>query len=205
MLDPERQQALRGRPLAADVIKEWFSTEVLPLEPALMRLLRRHWRHPEDLPDLRQEIYVRVFEAAAKDGLPLSTPAFVFQCARNLLIDRARRAQVVSFDVVADLEELEEQPQADFTPEQLTDARQELQLLETALGDLSPRCREVVILRKIDGLTHKEISTRLGIAEGTIEKQITLGVRALAETLCAQGVAAAADWIRRMSRGERDQ
>ncbi len=154
---------------------------------------------------MRQEIYVRVFESATKNGLPLSTPAFVFQCARNLLVDRARRAQVVSFDVVADLEELEEQPQADFTPEQLTDAKQELELLEAALDDLSPRCREVLILRKIDGLTHKEISARLGIAEGTIEKQITLGVRALAQTLCAQGVAAAADWMRRMSRGERDQ
>lgn len=201
----ERHDLLRRRPLASDVIQEWFRTEVLPLEPALMRLLRRHWRYPEDLPDMRQEIYVRLFEAAGRDGLPLSTRAFVFQCARNLLVDRARRAQVVSFDIVADLEELEEQPQADFTPEQLADARQELQMLDAALDDLSPRCREVLLLRKVDGLTHKEISSRLGIAEGTIEKQITLGVRALAEKLCAQGVAAAANWKRRMSRGERDQ
>lgn len=194
-----------GGHLAGHVVNDWFSAEVLPLEPALMRLLRRHWRHPEDVPDLRQEIYVRVYEAAARDGLPASAPAFVFTCARNLLVDRVRRAQVVSFDTVADLEDLPEQPQSDFTPERLADARQELQLLQVALDDLSPRCREVVVLRKIDGLSNKEISKRLGIAEGTVEKQITLGVRALAETLCAQGVAAAATWMRRMRRGERDQ
>ncbi|MDC8786800.1 RNA polymerase sigma factor [Roseateles koreensis] len=121
----------------------------MPLEPALMRLLKRHWRHPDDLPDMRQEIYVRVFEAVKRDGLPLSTPAFVFQCARNLLVDRARRAQVVSFDTVADLEELEEQPQADFTPEQLVNATQELALLESALDDLTPRRREVLTLLKV--------------------------------------------------------
>jgi len=187
------------------MVNEWFSAEVLPLEPALMRLLRRHWRYAEDLPDMRQEIYVRVYEAAARDGLPASTPAFVFACARNLLVDRARRAQVVSFETVADLEEMPEQPQADFTPERLADARQELRLLQVALDDLSPRCREVVMLRKIEGLSQKEIAKRLGIAEGTVEKQITLGVRALAETLYAQGVEVAAAWMRRMRRGERDQ
>ena len=61
------------------------------------------------------------------------------------------------------------------------------------------------MLRKIEGLSHMEISERLGIAEGTIEKQITLGVRALAEALCAHGVEAATTWMRRVRRGEREQ
>lgn len=204
-IDQKKLHIPPGLPLAIDVVSDWFSTEVLPLEPALMRLLRRHWRHPEDLPDLRQEVYVRVYESVRQDGFPLSTSAFVFVCARNLMVDRARRAQVVSFDVLADLEELPEQPGTDFTPERLTDAKQELQLLELALDELSPRCREVILLCKIEGLTHKQISDRLGIAEGTIEKQITVGVRSLAERLCAQGVTAAVAWVRRMGRREREQ
>lgn len=187
------------------MIYDWFSDEVLPLEPALMRLLSRHWRHPEDLPDIRQEVYIRVYEAAKRDGIPDATAAFVFTCARNLLVDRVRRSQVVPFETVADLEELPDRPGSGFTPEQLVDARQDMELLEDALNDLSPRCREVVVMRKIEGLTHKEIAERLGIAEGTIEKQITLGVRALAETLYAQGVGAASAWVQRMRRGEKDQ
>jgi RNA polymerase sigma factor (sigma-70 family) len=187
------------------VVDDWFVKEVMPLEPALMRLLRRHWRYPDDLPDLRQEIYVRVYEAASRNGLPAATPAFIFTCARNLLVDRSRRAQVVSIDTVADLEELPDLPHANFTPERIADAREELNMLQAALDDLAPRCREVVMLRKIDGLSHKEIAKRLGIAEGTVEKQITLGVRALAETLYAQGVEVAATWLQRMRRGEQDQ
>lgn len=170
-----------------------------------MRLLRRHWKHHEDLPDLRQEIYMRVYESAQRDGVPDSTAAFVFTCARNLMVDRVRKAQVVPFETVADLEELPEQPQADFTPERLAESRQKLRLLEVAFDGLSPRCREVVLLRKVEGLSHKEIAARLGIAEGTIEKQITIGVRALAQTLFSQGVEVAAEWVNRMRRGEQDQ
>ena len=198
-------QLIVGGRLSADVIDDWFSNQVLPLEPALMRLLRRNWRQADDHADLRQEIYVRVYESALRDGVPESTAPFVFACARNLLIDRVRRAQVVPFEFIADLDDLPEQPDAGFTPEQLADARQEFRLLQIALDELPPRCREIIVLRKIDGLSHKEIAAKLGITEGTIEKQVTLGVRALAETLYAQGIEAAAAWVRRVRRGACEQ
>ncbi len=169
-----------------------------------MRLLRRHWRRSDEWPDLRQDIYVRLYETVARTGLPAQTPAYVFACARNLLIDRARRAQVVSIDVVAELEALPGLPVDDFTPERRAGAREELRLLQSALEDLPPRCRDVVALRKIEGLSQKEIAARLGIAEGTVEKQVTLGVRALAETLMAQGVELAATWGGRLRRREHD-
>ncbi len=34
--------------LAAAVVDDWFVREVLPLKPALMRLLRRHWRSSDE-------------------------------------------------------------------------------------------------------------------------------------------------------------
>jgi RNA polymerase sigma factor (sigma-70 family) len=193
-----------GAPSPGALLDKWFVEQVLPLEPALARLLRRHWRYSDEIPDLRQDIYVRLYETARRDGIPERTPAYVFTCARNLLIDHARRAQVVSIDSVAELEALPEAPSDDFTPERLAGSRGELRLLQAALDDLPLRCREVVILRKIEGLSQKEIAVRLGIAEGTVEKQITLGVRAMAETLMAQGVEIAATWVRRLRRKEHD-
>jgi RNA polymerase sigma-70 factor (ECF subfamily) len=198
-------QALGCPNPAVDAVNDWFSTEVLPLEAALMRFLRRNWRQPDDIPDLRQEIYVRAYESALRDGMPAATPAFLFTCARHLLVDRTRRAKLVSFEMIADLEALPEQPDHDFSPERLAGARDELQLLQLALDDLPPRCREVVMLRKVEGMSQQEIATQLGIAQGTVEKHITLGVRSLAETLYAQGVEVAAAWMRRMRRGESDQ
>lgn len=197
--------AAGGSPAAGLSVPAWFQREVLPLEPALMRFLRRHWRHHEELPDLRQDIYIRVYESVQANGAPESTAAFVFACARNLLVDRVRKAQVVTFETVANLEDLPEHPQVDFTPEELAESRQKLRLLQLAIDALSPRCREVVLLRKVEGLSHREIATRLGIAEGTIEKQITIGVRALAESLLSQGVDVATAWVNRMRGGSQNQ
>jgi RNA polymerase sigma factor (sigma-70 family) len=191
-------------PVSVTALDDWFVCAVLPLEPALMRLLRRHWRHSDEHADLRQDIYVRLYETAARVGVPAQTPAYVFACARNLMIDRARRAQVVSIDTVAELEALPELPSDDFTPERIAAARGELRLLQAALDELPPRCREVVALRKIERLSQRDIAAQLGIAEGTVEKQVTLGVRALAQALTSQGVELGASWARRLRRREHD-
>ena len=64
--------------------------------------------------------------------------------------------------------------------EQSAAVQQEIRLLRTAIGELPPRCREVVLLRKIRGLSTRETANELGIGIDTVEKQMTLGMRALA-------------------------
>lgn len=167
-------------------LDDWFVREVLPLEGALMRYLRRNWRDATELPDLRQEVYVRLYEAARK-GLPDAVSPFLFATARNLLIDRARRAQIVSIETWADLE-VSELVADDLSPERHASGRSELQLLQEALDGLPARCREVVQLRKIDGMSQREVAAHMGIQEDTVEKQIAKGMRALADALLLKGV-----------------
>jgi len=159
-------------------LDDWFVSQVLPLEPALMGLLRRHWRRAEDWTDLRQDVYVRVYESARDQGFPEAVQNFVFTVARNLIIDRVRKMQVVEIDLVAEPELLEHAAD-ELSPERIADARRELRHLQEALESLPPRCREVITLRKIEGLSQKEIAERLGVALGTVEKQVTLGIRQL--------------------------
>lgn len=194
------QTADRAERIGTTAADRWFVDEVLPLESRLMRMLRRY-SIGDAVPDLRQEVYTRVYEAVVRDGVPAApAAAYVFRTARNLLIDQARRARVVSFDLVAELEELPDAPRDEWSPERTVAARAELRLLERALAALPRRCREIVSLRRVEGLSQKEIAARLGIAEGTVEKQVTLGMRALAESLAEQGVEAAASWLARARR-----
>jgi len=167
--------------LSSEELSRWFVDEVLPLEGVLERYLRRNWRDADEIADLRQEVYARVYDSCAK-GRPDSAQAFVLSTARNLLIDRARRAQIVSIETFADMDEMA--PTVDeLSPERRAAARSELRLLQRALDLLPARCREVVALRKIEGLSQKEVASRMGITEDTVEKQVSKGVRALAEAL----------------------
>lgn len=158
-------------------VDTWFMREVLPLEPLLMRFLRRNWRNEADLPDLRQELYVRLYEAA-RNGLPLQTRPFVLRAAHNLLVNHVRRGRIVSIEAVADLDALNVAIDT-ITPEQQVSAREELKQLQVGLDRLPPRCREVVMLRRIEGLSQREVATRMGVGEDTVEKHMTYGMRAL--------------------------
>ena len=162
-----------------DTLKEWFFREVLPLEPALMHFLRRNWRDSAEWVDLRQDIYARVYDAA-RESLPLQTKAFLFTTARNHLINRARRARVISIELVADLESLSIAVDA-ITPDRAASAREELRRVQAGLDRLPERCREVIVLRKIEGLSQREVAARMGIGEDTVERQMVQGMRALVD------------------------
>lgn len=83
----------------------WFVREVLPLEAALRGYLRNNRQSSADISDLLQDIYVRVYEAARKER-PVSTRAFVFTTAHNLLVNRVKREKIVPLTAVENLEAL---------------------------------------------------------------------------------------------------
>lgn len=162
-------------------LRDWFVREVLPLEAALTQFLRHNWRNKSDIPDLVQEVYARVYEAARKE-MPDQAKSFVFTTAHNLLIDRVRREKIVQFETVSELDTLAiaaDEP----APDRSAIARDELRRLAVALDRLSPRTREVVTMRRIEGLARAEIAQRLGITEVTVKWHLNEGLRALADDL----------------------
>jgi RNA polymerase sigma-70 factor (ECF subfamily) len=180
-LDARMWHAISMSPELHEVLDKWFVQEVLPLEPMLTGFLRRNCREADDIVDLRQDVYVRVYEAAEAGPLE-NTKAFVFAVARNLLIDRARHSQVAAIVAVAPSGDLPDYVD-ELCPERHAMGRQDIESLQQAFSDLPPRCREVVELRKIAGLSQRDVATRLGITEGTVEKQIAKGIQFLSATL----------------------
>ena len=159
-------------------LDDWFADEILVHEEALLHFLARAWPQRDEVHDLRQEIYVRVYEAAGK-ALPTQPKAFLFATARHLLTDRIRRGKVVSIEPVGDFERLLVLVD-DVSPERWCGGRQVLKRLSDAFDRLPDRCREVVWLRRVEHLSQREVAQRLGISEKTVEKHIAKGMRLLA-------------------------
>jgi RNA polymerase sigma factor (sigma-70 family) len=165
-------------PSKADI---WFAREVLPLESALMQFLQHNWRNQNEIADFRQEIYIRVYEAALKQ-IPEKTRQFVFVIAKNLLIDRTRRASVIPIEAASDFK-LVEVAADEPGPDHIVLARDELRRMRDALEELQPRWREAVTLGRIEGLSRREVAQRMGVSELTAATYLKFGIAALTEIL----------------------
>lgn len=171
-------------------LDHWFVQEILIHEEALMRYLQRVWPHRDEVHDLRQDLYVRIYEAAAK-SVPTQPKAFLFASARHLMTDRLRRSKVVSIEPMGDFD-YSHVLKEEVTPERWSGGRQSLRRLSEALDRLPARCREVVWLRRVEALSQKDVAMRLGISEKTVEKHIAKGMRLLADALLSGEAAAEA-------------
>ena len=167
-------------------IARWFAEEVHPHEPALRSYLQSRFPTLRDIDDLVQETYMRVVNAR-NAGRVAETRAYLFSTARNAAIDLCRRNRIVAFEPIAETNR-------PFVVETGADAAetlhhdQELALLSDAFRALPERCRQVLTLRKLHGLSHRAIAKQLGISENTVSAQITTGVYRVREYLVARGV-----------------
>lgn len=164
-----------------DPLDTWFKREVVIHEAALTRYLRRCWPNLDDIHDLRQETYARVYESA-QSAIPLSARPFIFAIAKNLMADRIRRQRIVPIDTVGDLDALNVLVD-DLDPEERTSAHQELRQLARAIDDLPEKCRTVLWMRRIDDLPQKEVAARLGLSEKTVEKHVMQGIKKLTDAV----------------------
>ena len=164
-------------------LDSWFKREILTHEGILMGFLARVWSRRDELPDIRQEAYARVYEAAQK-ARPHAPKAFLFTTARHLMADRIRRERIVSIQAGGEngyLNVLVDE----ISPERRVSANQELVRLARAFDRLSPHCREVIWLRRVKDLSQKEVAHCMGLAEKTIEKHLREGARLLAHYMRA--------------------
>jgi transmembrane sensor len=139
----------------------------------LVRFFQRRSRSVDDAADLAQDTFARLWST---DLRQIQKPeSFLFTTALNLLRDRARSAQArhAALSVPAEEEQLIcPAPQA----ERVLDGEQQMQILEAALGELSPRCRAVFEQFHFEERSQKEIASSQGISVSMVEKYVRQAV-----------------------------
>jgi len=172
ILDP----GARGQSPLPDGRTAWLAEQILPHEPALRRWLRERLSLvPADVDDIVQESYARLAAMEAVDHVT-EPRAYLFTVARSLVQQQLRRRQVVAIETMAELDGLgAEAPQA--SPERVASSREQLALAQRLLSELPARCRQVFRLRRIEGLSQREVAERLRISESTVEKHMIRALR----------------------------
>lgn len=164
----------------------WYAREVQAHAPALLAYLQKSFPNLPDPEAMVQDAALRVWQARQR-GEVAQPRAMLFAVARNLAIDQRRREKVVSFDSFTE-NDPSSVPTDESSPADQTARRQELTLLQQAIDQLPERCRQILVLRKIHGLSQREIAARLGVSENTVETQIGIGMRRCAAFLAQHGL-----------------
>ncbi|MEZ0471464.1 RNA polymerase sigma factor [Luteimonas salinilitoris] len=166
----------------------WLADRILPHEPALRRWLHRLTSARIEVDDVVQETY-GVLSALGNVSHIRDPRAYLFTTARSILLQQVRRARIVQIESVAEIEAMiihqDESP-----VESAVSDHQQLSLLAEQIARLPGKCREAFVLRKIHGCSQREIATRMGISENTVEKHIGKGLRLLMRAMAVEAPAA---------------
>jgi len=130
--------------------------------PSLMRRLQHMLGSEPAAEDVTQSLWFRVQKI--DEHPPIAHPrAFLYRLASNLAIDHLRKgrseAKLFSEDAL-DPEIACDQP----SPEKMLLDSDALNRMKIAFAELSPRCQQVVQMRRIDGMSMADISSTLGIS-----------------------------------------
>jgi RNA polymerase sigma-70 factor (ECF subfamily) len=150
------------------VLKAWFA---------------RRLGSPQDADDYVQDVFARAL--ATPNAKNVDNPrGFLLRIASTVLVDRYRRDKVRERHNHVELNEAAEAGDGDSSsPERVLAARQQLALVQAALLDLDPLPRQIFMLARLEGLSHREIGTRLGIEPEQVGRQIERAVAHLARRL----------------------
>lgn len=167
-------------------IVAWVSAQIVPFEAELRHWLRGVSKGAFEVDDLIQDIYYRLLKLSSVDHIG-EPRAYLYQTARNIIIDQMRRKAVVRIDTVQSLDDLAGFDQSP-SPERVALARAELKWVLGLIANLPDRCKDVFKLRRIYGLSQAETARSLALSENIVEKETMRGLQLISAMIASVGV-----------------
>ncbi|WP_336980465.1 sigma-70 family RNA polymerase sigma factor [Brevundimonas nasdae] len=155
----------------------WLGYEILPHEQDVRAWLRRSLVTSNDVDDVIQESYCRLANLKAVEQIE-SPRAYFFQTARSVVLEQMRRARIVRIDAVTEIDALRiewDEP----SPERIAGGRKELERVMKIVATLPERSRRIFEMRRVMGLSQKEIARQLGVSENVVENEAARGLKAV--------------------------
>ncbi len=134
----------------------------------------------QDIEDILQETYINTYQSALKQEIRFPKAFMVKTAIRlaNRYIKLSQRA-----DCEADIENRSDESLSFYNASEFSSQteqevlnREGFGFLCAAVNELPEQCRKVFVLKKVYGLSQREISQKLGISESTVEKHVAKGL-----------------------------
>jgi RNA polymerase sigma factor (sigma-70 family) len=133
-----------------------------------------HIVKPDDIDDIVQETFIKTYEADLKEEIKY-VRSYMLKTAKNLALNHVAKWDNKYKDSLEDLS----QPPVQLTSIKVEDdyeSKEQFLFFCRATDQLSGSVRKCFILKKVYGLSQKEIATHLNLSESTVEKHIAQGL-----------------------------
>ena len=172
-----------------NAIATWLGSYVVPHEASLRAWLRRTGVADGEIDDIVHNAYVRLAELDSVAHIRDSR-AYFFKAARSLMLQQVRRRKIVRIEALNEIDVAALEDDVPL-PDRYAAARQELAHVRTLIAALPDRCREIFELRRIQGVSQREIAARLGVAEHIVEAQASRGLKLILRAIAAEDASVA--------------
>jgi RNA polymerase sigma-70 factor (ECF subfamily) len=141
--------------------------------PALKRFIGGIISNPSDIEDMAQEAFLKAYAAEKKKSIE-NPKSYLFRTSRNAAISHLREKKRKATDYIEDYDQLSVIEEGSSVEEELI-ANQTIGMHCEAVAKLPPRCRQIYLLRKVYGMSYKDIANTLDISVSTVESQLEKG------------------------------
>jgi len=165
-----------------------FSKIYLSFYPKLVRFATVFVVFEEDAENIIQDLFLGLWES--KDSLKNieNINAYMYKLTKNKCLDHLKH-KMVKERFIVNTQSLYEQEASlklhsleNFDVELASEERVE-KIVSKAIDKLPPKCREIFILSRHDGLKYKEISDKLNISVNTVETQMCIALKKLRKSV----------------------
>lgn len=175
--------------------RDAFEKLVLRHEVGVLNFFLRMGARRAEAEDLTQEVFLRVYKAAARYEPSAQFTTWLYRIARNCWIDVQRKEGRAPVQVSADRPFSEDGtaiadilPYHGPMPGQRMERAETARLVEDAILALPETLRETFVLSEVQGMKYAEIADALDVPVGTVKSRMFTAVRTLRETLAAHGI-----------------
>lgn len=169
-----------------------FEKLVLANQRNVYNLALKMTKSEEDALDISQDAFLKAYLQLEGFRGESRFSVWLYRLTYNLCVDFLRkkpRAGVISLtyqDENDDDHDLEI-PDMRNLPEDSAVRRETREIIAESMETLSPRHREIIVMREITGLSYTEIADILGVGEGTVKSRLARARLTLANILAEKG------------------
>ncbi len=152
----------------------------------LLNFIYRFLGNTVEAEDLVQETFLRVYRNRKAYQKVAKFSTWIYTIAGNLAKTELRKRKRRRFFSISELGYNDKDydiSDEDYNPEKDVDGRMKEEIVHKKIMELSPKFREVILLRDVQQLSYEEISEIVDIPLGTVKSRVNRGRLKLQEKL----------------------